>query len=300
MTPNVVTIVQEALRPEVLVGAGERLGVEPNALNRAATAAVPAVLRRLIARGGAPGGTEALLAAMRETGAARALADPLGRLQPDARPDAALLGDDLSGRLAVFGGLGVEAASALLAMVTPLALGAFARIAPTPLTPDTLGRTLREQENNVDRAFPPGFDLGGADAAPAAPAPQAASASAGAAEAADRVIMAESAAVSGGGEAVLFPAPGPALEARPPAAQPPAGSPSGSGGGLPKWLLPLLAALLLLAIVIFAFRSLSGEASAAEAYAALLTGRAAGSEGAQSQSSTSCVPNSGLNGYSAS
>ncbi|MBW3616786.1 MAG: DUF937 domain-containing protein [Proteobacteria bacterium] len=269
MTPNVVDLVQGALGPDMLSRAGERLNEEPNALGRAAGAAVPAVLWRLIERGRAPGGADALLGAMRRTGAARALADPLSRLQAGARPDPDLLADDLEDRLAGFARIRPESAAALLAMLTPLALGAFARIAPTPLNADTLGRTLREQENNVERAFPPGFDLRGAEPPTPAAAPERASAAV-TADAVDRVVAAEAAAASGGGEAVLFPAPAPA--AQPPATPAPA---STSSGGLPGWLLPLLAALILLGVLFFLLRGFFDTQAVGPAAAPIPPGAAA-------------------------
>ena len=254
MTPNVVSLVQGALGPEVLVEAGERLGEEPNALGRAVGAAAPAVLWRLIERGRAPGGADVLLAAMRRTGAARALSDPLGRLQTDAQGDPDLLGEDFAGRLAAFARIGEGSAGALLAMLTPLGLGALARIAPTPLNADTLGRTLREQENNVERAFPPGFDINGPEEPVVAPAPGGQTSAS--TDGADRVMAVEAAAASGGGEAVLFPAPGPAPATQHPATTTPA---SDAGADLPKWLLPLLAALILLVVIVFVVRSMGAE-----------------------------------------
>jgi hypothetical protein len=132
MSTDALSIVQGALGPQVLAGAGERLGEDPAALGRFAGAAVPAVLWRLIQRGQAPGGAEALMGAIRSSGAARVLADPLSRLQPDGAPDAELVGADLSGQLARYAGVGEAASAALLGMITPLALGALARITPTP------------------------------------------------------------------------------------------------------------------------------------------------------------------------
>ena len=255
MTPNVVDIVQGALGPEVLTAAGERLGEDPNALGRAVGAAVPAVLWRLIERGRGPDGAEALLGAMRRTGAARALGDPLGRLQADARPDADLLGEDFSGELARFARIGGDSAAALLAMITPLGLGGLARIAPTPLNPDTLGRTLREQQNNVERAFPPGFDLRGAEpvALGAAPAPETATPTPAAPAAAPMVVTTP----------FLEPVADTAPQQPIPILQPGAASApaSSGGGGLPKWLLPLLAALILLGVAFALLRGLTSRES---------------------------------------
>lgn len=252
MTPNAVAIVQGALGPEVLAPICERLGEDPAAIARAVSAGAPAVLQRLIARGREPGGAEALLAAIRSTGAARSLADPLARLQPDGRPDTDLLGADMSGALAAFSGTSLGAAAALLAMLTPLSLGALARLAPTPLNPDTLGRTLSEQSNNVERAMPPGFD----PAAEPSDTP-AASQPAAAPLVADPMETASAGAVMEGAP-VMFPTPGPVPIVQPPARTDAPATPTGQGG-LPKWLLPLLAALILLAVLTLALRQAADD-----------------------------------------
>jgi hypothetical protein len=271
-------LVQGALGPEVLLQAGERLGEEPNALGRAVGAAAPAVLWRLIERGRAPGGADALLASMRRTGAARALADPLGRLQRDGRADTDLLGEDFAGRIAAFARIGEGSAGAVLAMLTPLGLGALARIAPTPLNADTLGRTLREQENNVERAFPPGFELSGAEAPTLAPEPEARPLVETTAEAAQAHRNPEAAAASEP-RPELPSTPGPA-----PAAQPPAATAAAreGGAGMPKWLLPLLAALVLLAVVITVVRGMGAEETAPSTPGQAAEGVAGGPAGAAS------------------
>ena len=259
MTPNVVQIVQAALTPEVTAAAAERLGEQPGAVAAALGAAGPGVFALLTRRAGETGGPEALLAAIRGGGVAFSLNDPLGRLKTDDASEAAVLGEDgsaLAQRVADFAGVEAVSGAALVGMVTPLALGALARTAPPPLNAETLGRTLREQGNNIDRAFPPGFTMGAPDVGlsaqrEAAPAASAAPPSSGP----DRVMAAEAAAASGGGEAVLFPAPGPAPAAQPPART--AGAPS--EGGLPKWLLPLLAALILLGAAFVLMRMLGDE-----------------------------------------
>lgn len=240
MSTAALDLIQGALGPQVLADAAERLSEEPAALGRFVGAGVPAVLGLLIERGTAPGGAEALLAAMRRTGAARALADPLSRLERGAQPDPDLVGDDLSARLANYAGVSESSAAALTAMLTPLALGAVARIAPTPLTPETLARTLREQAAEVRSAVPPGFDAAGEA--------QAALASAPATEA------------PAAGEPVVVPTPflepvadtappQPIPVVQPPAAVPDAPAPTASGGGgLSRWLLIAVALLMVLAL----------------------------------------------------
>jgi hypothetical protein len=241
VSTDALDLIQGALGPQVLADAAERLGEQPAALGRFVGAGVPAVLQRLIERGTAPGGAEALLGAMRRTGAARALADPLARLEPGAQPDSELVGDDLPGRLAAYAGVGGEAAAALTAMLTPLALGAVARIAPTPLTPDTLARTLREQEAAVARALPPGFDQ--AAAAPAASAPP--HATAPSAEMVSPVVVPTPLL-----EPVADTAPPqPVPIAQPPAAVPDAGTGAPAGGGVSRWLLIAVALLMVLALL---------------------------------------------------
>lgn len=246
MTSNVVQIVMGALNPQVVTVAAERLGETPDAVATALNAAVPGAFRLLGVRGGEEGGPEALLAAIRAGGVAFSLADPLGRL-PAAGADAeTVLGEDgraLGERVADFAGLGGASGGALVAMVTPLALGALARTAPPPLNADTLRRTLTEQANAVDRALPPGFTLGG---------PQALAASTSAAPPSDtdqvRVVD----------RATAFAGPSVIPPVQPPATAPAASAPAGSAG-LPKWLLPLLAVLILLAVVFVLIRNLGGD-----------------------------------------
>ena len=261
MTPNVVQIVQGALTPEVTAGAADRLGEGPAAVGTALSAVTPGVFTLLNRRAQEEGGPEALLGAIRSGGVAFSLNDPLGRLPAGGAEPSEVLGPEgaaLAQRAADYAGVGAASAAALVGMVTPLALGALARTAPPPLNAETLGRTLREQANNIDRAFPPSFTLGGPDpqappAASAAPAPRPAPAPT--APDPDRVLAAEAAAASGGGEAVLFPAPGPAPVVQPPATQPA----QAAAGGMPKWLLPLLAALVLLVLAFVLLRALGGD-----------------------------------------
>ena len=246
MTPNVVQIVQGALTPEVTAGAAERLGEQSGAVATALAAAVPAVFALLGRRGGEAGGPEALLAAIRSGGVAFSLNDPLARLRPE---EAAVLGEDapaLGRRVADFAGVGADAGEALVGMATPLALGALARTAPPPLNAETLGRTLREQANNIDRALPPGFTLGAPDVVPTpAPAPPAVPSEVQQAEVADR--------------AAAFAGPQPIPAAQPPAATKPAPAASGESGGAPKWALLLLAVLVLLAVAFVVMRVTDGR-----------------------------------------
>jgi hypothetical protein len=245
-------LIKGALGPQVLADAAERLGEEPAAVSLFVTAGAPAVLGRLMERGTASSGAEALLGAMRRMGAARALADPLSRLEPGGQPDPDLVGEGLSDRLGRYAGVGEGSAAALTAMLTPLVLGAVARIAPTPLTPDTLARTLREQEAGVARALPLGFDA----AETSAPTPAAAPTPAPAAPT----------------EPVAVPFLEPVADTAPPqpipVVQPPAAVPdatpaknSGGGGGATRWLLIAVAVLLVLALLAV----LLGNLSAADA-----------------------------------
>lgn len=283
MTTNVLQTVKGALTPEVTAEAASRLGEQPAALGTAVQALIPGVFRLLSRRAAEAGGPEALLAAIRKGGVAFALNDPLGRLPVGGGANLSALGDDgpaLATRAAEFAGVSPASGEALTAMIAPLALSALARTAPPPLNAETLGRTLREQDNNIDRGFPPGFTLGApepvvATPGPASPKPALPEPSQPGPAPVEPASTAGPSTTSVTESIAPEPAPTPiaqtpepTIRMAEPAPAPPIQPPMrqspreddgpGGSGGLPRWLLPLLAALILLVVTYALYRGLAG------------------------------------------
>lgn len=257
MSTTALDLIGGALGPQVLADAAERLGEPPAALWRFVGAGAPLVVQRLIERGTAPGGAEALLGAMRRTGAARALADPLSRLEPGARPDPELTGDDLPARLAAYAGVREESAAALVSMLTPLALSAVARIAPTPLSPDTLTQTLRALAASVSRALPPDLEA----AAPRTATEPATSPTVTADPEPAEVAVVPTPFLEPVADTAP-PQPVPIIQ--PPAAAPDVGTPRRPGANSSlRWLLIVVALLVVLALAWVLMRNLGADTTRA-------------------------------------
>ena len=174
-SPNIVTLVDDALSADVVDRMGETAGAPQEGRGPALKAAVPGVFQALRARARDPAGAAEIVAAIRETSPAATLNDPARAIEADpaaadATAERVLAGERpaLTARVAEHAGTEEAAAGAVVRMVVPLALGALARTVSVPLGQETLLRLFREQQGAIDRADPFTTDTGAAmrDATP--------------------------------------------------------------------------------------------------------------------------------------
>jgi hypothetical protein len=159
--PSIIDIVDEALSADIVDRIGEAAGAPQEARAPAVRAAVPGVLNALERRSKDPAGAAEVVGAIRETSPAATLNQPALTLEAEPLQAEAtserVLGAErapLAARVAEHSGASEEAASAVVRMVTPLALGAVARTVSVPLGQENLIRLFRDQRGAIDRADP--------------------------------------------------------------------------------------------------------------------------------------------------
>ena len=191
MNINLVALLSQYLTPEMIGRIAGALGVDRTLMGKAATALAPALLRVLAGLAATPAGARRLAGAVEKqdpgilaslesaiggTGQASLVKDGIGALE-------SLLGGSgvsaLGGALSRFSGLGQEAASSLIGLVTPTALGALHKEqAAQGLDASGLAKLLEAQKDNIAKALPAEFgDLLGKSGLPgfepaAAPSPR--------------------------------------------------------------------------------------------------------------------------------
>ena len=251
MAFNIVELVKSRIDDRTLGQIGDAVGMDGTQASIAMSGALPGLLGGLAGTAERPGGASALLDGLR--GADDGLLDGSGEMLGGGRgPELAdrggsllssLLGGDTVSKLAAalgsFTGLGRDKGGSVLGMLAPIVLGAIKRkVSDDGLDANGLQSMMSSQRANIDAAMPQGFadtlrsegffdSIGAAPAGASAPAPTAAPA------------------------ASTAPPPS-AVRSEPTHATEPAPAPAASGGGLPKWVLPV-AALVVLAALAFLF-----------------------------------------------
>ena len=251
MAFNIVELVKSRIDDRTLGQIGDAVGMDGTQASIAMSGALPGLLGGLAGTAERPGGASALLDGLR--GADDGLLDGSGEMLGGGRgPELAdrggsllssLLGGDTVSKLAAalgsFTGLGRDKGGSVLGMLAPIVLGAIKRkVSDDGLDANGLQSMMSSQRANIDAAMPQGFadtlrsegffdSIGAAPAGASAPAPTAAPA------------------------ASTAPPPS-AVRSEPTHATEPAPAPASGGGGLPKWVLPV-AALVVLAALAFLF-----------------------------------------------
>ena len=266
MAFNLVDTVKGSISDRMLDRIGNAVGTDGTQTSIAMSGALPGLLGGLAGVADRPGGASALLDGVR--GADDSLLRDAGPMLDDGRDSqlaerggsllSSLLGPDAAGKLAgalgSFTGLGRDKGGSMLGMLAPVVVGALKdKIAGDGLDANGLQSMMSSQRSNIDAAMPDGFadslrsegffdSIGaGARSAPAAPA---ASTPPPAPSPAPSPTPAAAPAAAGT-TSTAAPAPR-AVESH----AAPAGNAS-SGGGLPKWLLPVAAVVVLAALALF-------------------------------------------------
>ena len=262
MAFNLVDTVKGSISDRMLDRIGNAVGTDGTQTSIAMSGALPGLLGGLAGVADRPGGASALLDGVR--GADDSLLRDAGPMLDDGRDSqlaerggsllSSLLGPDAAGKLAgalgSFTGLGRDKGGSMLGMLAPVVVGALKdKIAGDGLDANGLQSMMSSQRSNIDAAMPDGFadslrsegffdSIGaGAPAASTANTPPPASSPAPATTSA-------AAPAAAGTTSTAAPAPR-AVESH----AAPAGA--SSGGGLPKWLLPVAAVVVLAALALF-------------------------------------------------
>ena len=176
MAINLVSLVMDALTPDVIAKIASALGFDRGAAQKAIGAAVPALLAALAGVAAKPGGARGLLDAVSEqdpgilTNLAKTL-DGSGHRALAERGSgllASLLGGSTQSQLAnavgKFAGLGEGTSSSLLGILGPIVMGTLGKQqTASGLDASGLANLLSSQKDNISAALPSGFPslLGG-------------------------------------------------------------------------------------------------------------------------------------------
>ncbi len=275
MAFNIVEQVKSDISDRTLERIGNAVGVDGSQTSIAMSGALPGLLSGLATKARQPGGASSLLDGLR--GADDGMFDDAGSMPGDGnaarsadRGDSllsSLLGGDATGKLAAalgsFTGLGHDKARSLLGMLAPIVLGTLKRkFTGDGLDANGVQGLMSSQQSNLDAAMPDGFadslrsegffdSIGASTSTSTSPAtaPEPAQPPASA-QARVPAQPSEPGPVAAAPAASPAPAPS-AVDARP--------APASSGGGLPGWVLPV-AAVVVLALLAFLFLGGDDEA----------------------------------------
>lgn len=167
MSNNLIALALQYLTPDVIARIASTLGLGRSTVEKAISAAVPALFGTLASTAEKPDGARRLASAIK--GLDPDLTSDLGRAFTAGKQEAlldsgksilsSLLGgesDALSHAVAKFGGLDSGAASGILAAVAPMVLGAI-KSNSSSLDGGSLAGLLAGQKNNIAAALPPGL-----------------------------------------------------------------------------------------------------------------------------------------------
>ena len=266
MAFNLVDTVKGSISDRMLDRIGNAVGTDGTQTSIAMSGALPGLLGGLAGVADRPGGASALLDGVR--GADDSLLRDAGPMLDDGRDSqlaerggsllSSLLGPDAAGKLAgalgSFTGLGRDKGGSMLGMLAPVVVGALKnKVASDGLDANGLQSMMSSQRSNIDAAMPDGFadslrSEGFFDSigtgAPAAPTASTASTSPPASSPTPAAAPA-----AGGTTSTAAPAPRAVESHAAPAGN--ASSNASPGGGLPKWLLPVAAVIVLAALALF-------------------------------------------------
>lgn len=260
MAFNIVELVKGRISDRMLGRLGDAVGMDGTQTSIAMGGALPGLLGGLAGAAERPGGASALLDGIR--GADDSLLGGTDAMLDEGRGDElaerggslldSLLGRDatakLAGALGSFTGLGGAKGGSLLGMLAPVVVGALkGRVADDGLDADGFGSMLSSQRANIDAAMPEGFadtlrsegffdSIGAGEPAPAT-----------------RTDGPTAPPLPGAAEpAPPGPAPAPrSVETNATPAPAPASEREGGSGGLPKWVIPVAALVVLGALALF-------------------------------------------------
>ncbi len=228
MSFNLMELVKDQVGDQLLGSIGGVLGTDGSQTTGALSGALPGLLSGLMASSSSPAGAEALLdtAKKQDDGLLGNMGNLLGGDQSNALASqgnsilSSLLGSgalgQLAGVIASFSGISRGNSSSLLGMLAPIIIGVIKnKVMDGGMNASALSSMFTQQKDNINAAMPQGFSdqlqsAGFFDSISAQPA-------------------------------VSAPAPKPAVQQAPAA---PA-APAASSGGLPKWLLPAVAVVVL-------------------------------------------------------
>jgi hypothetical protein len=187
MSINLVSLVSQYLTPELIGRIATALGVDRTLVGKAVTALAPALLRVLAGLASTPAGAQRLAGVVEEQdpGIVNTLESEIGGPGQESIVKGgigaleSLLGGSavsaLSGAVTKLTGLGEEAASSLIGVLTPAVLGTLHKEqAARGLDASGLAQLLAAQKENISEALPPELgDLLGKSGVPGFSPPQA-------------------------------------------------------------------------------------------------------------------------------
>ena len=184
---NIVDLIKDQISGEVLNKLSSLLGVDPAAVTKAVSGAIPGLLAALSGLVSGSGGADKMISALKsaESGS---LDDVIGSLRKGdttkiEEKGGGLLGSLLGGALpaligavAKFASMHPDLVKRLLSYVAPLVLSAIAgQLKGKALTPSTLAGFFEEHKGDIAKAMPSGLSLAGipglSDARAVAPPP---------------------------------------------------------------------------------------------------------------------------------
>lgn len=170
MATNLVSLITQFLTPDMIARIASMLGIDRNNAQTAIGAAVPGLLAAFAGAAERPSGAQNLIDGIKQqSGMLDSLASMIGGGGQSSLVDhgssllrSVLGGQDqaaLAGAVSKFAGIGQGAGNSLLAMLTPIAMGAIGKqLGGRNLDVGMLTGLLASQKSEIAQALPGGFD----------------------------------------------------------------------------------------------------------------------------------------------
>jgi hypothetical protein len=167
MATNIVSLIMQAITPEILDRVSAAIGIDRATLQKAVSAGVPGILAALTSMLAKPGGAAKIESVTERQSASMVdnLSRTLGTPQQAAAVDqglgslSSILGggvtNALAGALNKYAGLGDAGAKGLLGLLAPVVMRVLGQQAAA--APGGVAQLLEQQEDNIARALPSGF-----------------------------------------------------------------------------------------------------------------------------------------------
>jgi len=165
-TPNLISIINQFLTPEMLNRVASSLGIDRAMIQKAVGAGIPGILAAVTSLLGKPGGAARIENALEQQspGTLSNLTDAIGTPQQARAAEeglgslSSLLGGGTTSALATalnrYAGLGDNASKGLLGMLAPLVMGVLRQQGGNA---SGVSQLLASQKDNIARALPAGF-----------------------------------------------------------------------------------------------------------------------------------------------
>jgi sporulation protein YlmC with PRC-barrel domain len=166
-TPNLISIVNQFISPEVIDRIASALGMDRASIQKAINAGIPGILGALVSTLGRPGGAARIENALeqQEPGMLANMTNAIGTPQQGRAVEeglgslSSLLGGNMTSSLASalnrYAGLGDGTAKGILGMLTPLIMGILRQQGGNNAS--GIAQLLTSQKDNIARAMPAGF-----------------------------------------------------------------------------------------------------------------------------------------------